>query len=175
MTRLSRFLTIVFLGWTALIFGSHPSLMKMDAGLRHIIIRKNHSKLNRSWLNIKTDDKIPVYILAEGVNCQSAILQAGGSIVINLGNMVSAQLPLDAIRSLAQNPGIQQLCLPRCYHRNNDLLTSDIRADQVYAGLSPLSQSYTGAGVIMGIIAFFRTCLNKTRLAVRPLAKAVRT
>ena len=44
------------------------------------------------------------------------------------------------------------MSLPGEYRLCNDRLTADIRSDQVNAGLSPLQQSYTGAGVIIGII-----------------------
>ncbi|MFC1568955.1 S8 family serine peptidase [bacterium] len=150
MISLSRSLWIICMVWITALFGNNKTFMKMDAGLRHLLINKQLSIVKNHSLNKESNDNI--YILAEGDNCQSAIIQEGGRIYTNLGNMVSARVPFNAILALAQNSGIKQLSLPHHYHRRNDLLTTDIRADQVYAGLSPLSQSYTGAGVIIGVI-----------------------
>ncbi|MBN2103018.1 S8 family serine peptidase [bacterium] len=150
MNRIRRYIFIIITGWFSILIGGNPSLMKIDAGLRHMLYKQSPARTGHPLS--ETEEQIWTYILAEGSHCQSAIHQAGGRICLDLGNMVSAKVPSNALSALMENPGIRQLCLPHRYHHNNDRLTADIRADQVYAGLSPLPQSYTGAGVIIGII-----------------------
>jgi len=133
------------------LLGSTPSHMKMDAGLRQMLRSQYLSKLDHSLSDTKVNKQTWVYILAEGKQCQSAIHQAGGLIFTDLGDRVTARVPLSIVPDLAENPGIRQLCLPAQYQPLNDRLTADIRADQVDTGASPLPQAYTGAGVIIGI------------------------
>ena len=152
MTRsINRFM-ITLLAGSTMLFCGNASLLKMDAALRHLLSRGSQSPLYQQTLHGSLQSENSLYILAEGENCRSAIFQQGGSVVIDCGHLVSAYVPLNAMTSLACHPDIQHLSLPHRYRRHNDMLTADIRADQVFAGASPLSQSYTGRGVIIGII-----------------------
>lgn len=153
MNRLSRFFGIALIVWVSILYGGDNSLlMKMDAGLRRLVQDGPLSKVKGDQPAADGQDGRKIHILAEGGDCRMAIRQIGGHINTDLGTRVSARVPLSALSVLAENPGIRRLCLPHRYDRTNDRLTADIRADQVYNGSSPLTRSYTGKGVIIGII-----------------------
>jgi minor extracellular serine protease Vpr len=131
-----------------LVIADENTHLKMDSGLRALVHRQPLKKSPAVQFN---DGQVSVYILAEG-RCQEAILRSGGTIYTDLGDLVTANVPLDQLETLASDAGVKRLSLPGQYRPCNDHLTADIRADQVYAGADPLPQSYTGAGVIIGII-----------------------
>ncbi|MBO6576777.1 MAG: S8 family serine peptidase [Rhodothermales bacterium] len=88
----------------------------------------------------------------------SAVAQVGGSSALVPGtDILTAIVPLAAVRRLASTPGVVRLELARRVRpmgtaaRRNDLAVASVNADQVHAGTG-LSQGYDGSGVILGVI-----------------------
>ena len=131
-----------------LIAGKNPFL-KMDSKLRSLVSRPQLG--DSPSIRLNQAGQSSVYILAEG-QCQEAIISVGGTIYTDLGNLITANVPVDRLTTIASHASVIRMSLPGEYRLCNDRLTADIRSDQVNAGLSPLQQSYTGAGVIIGII-----------------------
>jgi minor extracellular serine protease Vpr len=123
--------------------------LKMDSRLRSLLHQTSLHKI--SPVQFKRADQSCVYILAEG-RCQQAILRTGGSIYTDLGDLITAIVPVDRLEILASDARVKRLSLPARYRPCNDRLTADIRSDEVYAGDPSLPQAYKGAGVIIGII-----------------------
>ena len=80
-----------------LVFANENALLKMDSDLRMLVRQSQLTKSSR----IQFDEvgQPWVYILAEG-NCQKAISQSGGKIYTDLGNLVSAYVPLYQLENI---------------------------------------------------------------------------
>ncbi|MBL0103976.1 MAG: S8 family serine peptidase [Bacteroidetes bacterium] len=83
----------------------------------------------------------------------SYIKSINGKIKGSAGDIVIARLPFGSIPSLLQQPFIEQIeGNTHHYQTMNDTMRMLCRVNEVYDGQTPLAQSYTGNGVIMGII-----------------------
>lgn len=130
---------------------NNERLYKMDADLRHLALNHRYHTGSQILSEVRNGQDW-IHILAEGADCKSAVLQAGGHINTDLGNRISAHVPVSALLSMAGTENVDYMCLPLQYRIQNDLLTQDVHANQVIAGQAPLSQPYTGKDVIIGII-----------------------
>ena len=94
-------------------------------------------------------------VLAEGN--PSLIIQAakkhGGFVMHSEGSISSVQIPAGKINEFASENGVIRLGnAPIHMQVLNDTMKKQTRVNDVRAGLSPLTQSYSGAGIVMGII-----------------------
>lgn len=94
-------------------------------------------------------------VLAEGQ--PSLVVQAakkhGGFVMHSEGSISSVQIPAGKIEEFAAENGVIRLGnAPIRMQVLNDTMKKQTRVNDVRNGLSPLPQSYSGSGVVMGII-----------------------
>lgn len=82
----------------------------------------------------------------------ASITAAGGQVGSVVGDILTARVPLAAVRGLAVDPATERIEQEAPLSYSNDILRSHIGADRVQAGEDPLDRSYTGKGVILGVI-----------------------
>ena len=75
-----------------------------------------------------------------------------GSLVYARGRICSVQLPAGEVVNFSKEPGIIRIGHSTNNQPLNDTMKAQTRINQVHNGLTPLTQSYKGDGVIMGII-----------------------
>lgn len=115
---------------------------------------------------------IPAYIhLAPGADLQ-AIEACGARINLRAGNIVTAQVPLQAFAALQQTEGVEYVQAAVPVRPMLDKVREATGADKVHSGLE-LSSPYMGKGVVVGIIdagfdythpAFFDWDRNELRI-----------
>jgi subtilisin family serine protease len=96
-----------------------------------------------------------VSILVEGnpVEIAAAVKLHGGFMMHNEGTICSVQLPCGALHAFANEACVLRVGNAPVHQQVlNDTMKKQTGVNDVRAGLSPLSQGYTGAGIVMGII-----------------------
>lgn len=81
-----------------------------------------------------------------------ADIEAAGAIVTNeIGDLIIAKIPVDAIETLAGLDAVERISISRPVRVLNDVAREVTHADVLHAG-SQTDQPYTGEGVIVGIV-----------------------
>lgn len=96
-----------------------------------------------------------ISILVEGnpVAVAAAVKAHGGFLMHNEGSICSVQLPCGSLQAFANEPAVIRVGnAPIRQQVLNDTVKKQTGVLDVRAGLSPLPQGYTGAGIVMGII-----------------------
>jgi hypothetical protein len=83
---------------------------------------------------------------------ETAVLAAGGSFRTSTLDIISATVPVDGVQALSQDPNIRRIELGMYGVWSLDVSMPDANADDVQAGLPPLPGSFTGAGVVIGVL-----------------------
>ena len=91
-------------------------------------------------------------IFVSGDNPAQAVREAGGLVQTDLGSIVTASIPLNQIDNLSVSPRVDLIRMGTRVFTMNDKASETVGADAVQAGESPLTGSYTGKGVVIGII-----------------------
>ncbi len=126
---------------------------KIGARLRMLLHRPGSEAVTlQKALGMCMDDDRWVKVFVEGESAASEVLNAGGRVDAVVGEVLTAKLPLEMIRSLAQSDKIKKIRVASPVRLLNDLAMTTVGADRVHAGQSPLIQPYQGEGVIVGII-----------------------
>ncbi|MCO6495981.1 MAG: S8 family serine peptidase, partial [Bacteroidetes bacterium] len=86
---------------------------------------------------------------AESIN---ALISKGVLTRINKGNIITGLIPLNKFEEVLQNNGVRYIDIGNKVESNLDSSKIYSRTDSVHAGYAPLSQSYKGNGVIVGVI-----------------------
>ncbi len=81
----------------------------------------------------------------------SALEQFGVRPGTQVGNVLTARLPADALQTVAEHPSVRFVELARRRPRMNEAARADTKADLVHQGTG-LPQAYRGNGVIVGVI-----------------------
>ena len=125
---------------------------KMGVRLRMLLNHPDRAaRLQKSYEKCVVDGRwIKVFI--EGESASSAVIEAGGIVETSIGKFLTARIPIDGVLSVALSPRIRRIRMARPVRLLNDRATQTVRADIVHAGQSPLSQAYSGGGVIVGIV-----------------------
>lgn len=97
---------------------------------------------------------IPLFIELRNENINIDFLERSGIRVRTVaGPILTADVPYTKLQAVASFSEIKRLELPLLFRRNNDTLMKKFTTvDRVLAGNSPLSKSYSGNGVVIGII-----------------------
>lgn len=144
MKRLFSALLILF--FIHLLYASTPSLNKLDANLkRQIRLYQENPSLQ------KTSDH-PVSVIIKGIHVQSVVQDNGGETGTVIPNYVTARVPVSSLLTMIENPAVHSIQMSKRVYLKNDLSGEDTGASKANAGESPLSNSYTGKDVIIGII-----------------------
>ena len=89
-------------------------------------------------------------VLADGGSV--ADVEAAGAVVTNeIGDMLIAKIPVDAIETLAGLDAVERISISRPVRPLNDVAREVTHTDVLHAG-SQTDQPYTGEGVIVGIV-----------------------
>jgi len=95
-----------------------------------------------------------VFVLIQGhsASVRSAIVQAGGSPGTSIANITTARVPVSALASLAGDPVVEKIERATPKRLRNTQAAVHTGAKKAHDATSPLTQAYTGKGVIVGII-----------------------
>ena len=96
--------------------------------------------------------QIQVYLQGQPEAIRQTVLNAGGKVGTIIGNMVTASVSPSAIATIAQNPAITRIEQVATKTTKNDNIAIQTNTIPIHLGIPPLSQAYTGQGVIVGII-----------------------
>lgn len=93
-------------------------------------------------------------ILVEGdpIAIAAAVKNYGGFLAYNTGAICSVQLPAGAVQAFCAEPVVKRVNPDVNNRVLNDTMKTQTRVMEVRNGLSPLTQGYSGQGIIMGII-----------------------
>lgn len=95
---------------------------------------------------------ISVLIKGQPTGIQSAVINARGSVETTIGNIVSARIHPASIPIIVANPSVIRMEKVAQKYRRNTEASRQVGATDVQAGTAPLSEAYTGKGVIVGVI-----------------------
>lgn len=89
-------------------------------------------------------------VLADGAT--AADIEAAGAIVVtDIGSVVVAQIPIDAIEQIGELGSVERIEIARPVKMLNDKAREATRVDMVHAGAG-LSSPMTGKGVLVGVV-----------------------
>ncbi len=82
-----------------------------------------------------------------------AVLTHGGRVKMSRDGIISARVPVDKVRALANEPAVRsfEFSLDKGYTLNDSMRVKN-RINEIHSGMAPLLDGYTGEGVVMGII-----------------------
>ncbi|MCO6500472.1 MAG: S8 family peptidase [Vicingus serpentipes] len=137
-----------------------------------------HSKINVALQSAikdkgKSTELFPLFVVGNVALIKQEVLQLGGEVKLATGNVVQVKLPANKIAQLAKKDFVQRI--PYSFssgHPLSDTMTIHNNVTPVYNGDAPLFQSYTGKGVLFGIIDTghdivhpdFKDSLGRTRI-----------
>ncbi len=128
-------------------FSQQAELYKLDASLRYQYKKAQENPLLKKTLSQKT-----VHVFIRGEQLESLIASQNGQLRTPAAGWYTANIPFTSLSYLIQQDNIQKIKqAPGIYFRNDQVL-EHTRAAWVHEGQSPLASSYTGKGVIVGII-----------------------
>ncbi len=116
---------------------------------------KNHLSLNtyRSLQSLSSTDELPVLIKGDVHQIESFIRQSGENIQYAAGDIISAALTKEVILQLNAEQYVEFIECPRGKLTTlNDVMVKNNNVDSAFYGYAPLTQSYDGTGVVIGII-----------------------
>jgi subtilisin family serine protease len=96
-----------------------------------------------------------MYILVKGdvQNIREFVNSHNGTFIHSAGDIASVRLTVSAIAELATQPFVKVIGSDiHSYKTLNDTMRMRTHVDDVHSGLSPLTQSYKGQGVLLGFI-----------------------
>lgn len=95
---------------------------------------------------------VSVIFKTKGVDVRSLVERHGGTLRSVMGAICTADLPLDAIAVFAAEPDVLRVESPQPVQLHNDTGRRLIGADKVSGGALPGGTSFTGKGVIIGVV-----------------------
>ena len=99
------------------------------------------------------DELFPLFVLGDAAKIKAEVLKLQGEIIRSTGNIVQVKLPIHSISNFSKNTFVQSL--PYSGSKGqvlSDTMTIHNNVVPIHNGDSPLLSSYTGAGVLYGII-----------------------
>lgn len=127
---------------------------KLDPGLK-MIVNAIQRDIPNGILQKAAGANLPfIHVLIKGQpsGIRSAILNAGGNVEAIVDNVVSARIAPVAIWAIASSPAVERMEKISQKSLRNDEAAKQVGATAIQTGTSPLTQAYTGKGVIMGVI-----------------------
>ena len=142
------------------------------------LVEAQHVKINfplKFQLEKHTDkdELFPLFVIGDASKIKKEVLKLKGEVVRSTGNIVQVKLPIHTISNFSKNTFVQSL--PYSGSKGqvlSDTMTIHNNVTPIHNGDSPLFQSYTGKGVVYGIIDTgidldhldFKTAVGKTRI-----------
>ncbi len=97
--------------------------------------------------------EVDLLLRGDAARLAAAVLEAGGRVKMGAADVLSVAVPVDRVDRLAVHPALRgiEFSMDRGQALNDSMRVKN-RVNEVHAGLPPLLQGYTGAGVVVGII-----------------------
>ncbi len=131
------------------------ALRKMDVFLKTAVLDAEvplRPKSGATKFDFPAERKLALVVRAEPTGLPEYVAGLGGSIGTSVGNLHTVHMPLLQIRRFAEDGRIERLALgaPAYIANENAALQSGV--DKARNGTAPLTESYLGEGVVVGII-----------------------
>ena len=138
----------------ALLFSGNVD--KLDARLK-MLVAQNKSGVTglrkiAPTFTTNRDNYLSVFIRGDVRVIKSGVESLGGHVNTIIGNILTAQVPQDAIMQIAAMQAVDRIKLGVKMRPRNERARVHVKADKVLAGEQPLPRAYTGQNVIVGII-----------------------
>jgi minor extracellular serine protease Vpr len=135
---------------------SSDGIKKMDVRLKMVMNDQIHKQTaSNGPIIIEKRTKrnlLNVFVKGDVAIIRAIIENAGGFVNTVTENIVTAQVPKNAIMDVAESSSVKRIKLASPLKRRNDEAIKHVRANKVHNGSPPLNSSYTGENVIVGII-----------------------
>lgn len=119
--------------------------------LRTLIVHESAVKSQKTSVkSIQKRERIP--ILVKGNSLKSRIHEAGGSCNTHLAQWATATMTIEEVVHLARFSEVEYIQLANQIQYFNNEAAKHVGVDLVRSGHSPLSQSYSGKNIIIGIL-----------------------
>jgi len=99
-----------------------------------------------------TNEPVPLVIQGNPSTVKATVEKLGGTVQYSIGDFVSINLPLTAVKELAESETIQSVNGMLEGQNLNDSVRYYNNVNPVHEGLSGLDRPYRGKGVVVGII-----------------------
>ncbi|MBN9400607.1 MAG: S8 family peptidase ['Candidatus Kapabacteria' thiocyanatum] len=154
-TSALAFASFLMLSVTTLTGQQRRSIEKIDAQLK-LWIGNPHLVLERQTPlpanAVAAAPVISVIFKTKETDVRSLVERHGGTLRSVMGSICTADLPLDAITGFAAEPDVVRVESPQPMQLHNDTGRRLIGADKVSSGALPGSMSFTGKGIIVGVV-----------------------
>jgi minor extracellular serine protease Vpr len=132
-------------------FTQHEEYAKVGASLKELLANSSKpSKFISSRNNKKT---VSVFIETNSESDGYSLRKNGYTLRTIMGDVATANIPLDKIYELAKSPLVKRIELPLLLQKEEDTLMRKITTVQeVLNGEQPLDSAYKGDGILIGII-----------------------
>jgi hypothetical protein len=122
------------------------------------LVRAQHAKINFALQfelekHVDKDKLFPLFVLGDANQIKNEVLRLKGEVVRSVGNVVQVNLPIRSITDFSKNTFVQSL--PYSGSKGealSDTMTIHNNVTPIHNGVSPLLSSYTGKGVLYGVI-----------------------
>lgn len=95
---------------------------------------------------------VPVFLEMTDSNFIGALSKTGIQFRTVIGNIATADIPLNDVRRIASLPEIKRIELPLLFRKTDSIMLKMTKADKVLSGEAPLARAYSGKNVLIGII-----------------------
>ncbi|MGB0882133.1 MAG: S8/S53 family peptidase [Vicingaceae bacterium] len=99
------------------------------------------------------DDLFPLFVTGDAPLIKKEVLKLKGEVVRSVGNVIQVKLPIRTIAAFSKNTFVQSL--PYSFSKGqvlSDTMLIHNNVVPIHNGVSPLFTSYTGNGVVYGVI-----------------------
>ncbi len=117
-----------------------------------------HEKINFALKHelekhVNKEELFPLFVVGDALQIKQEVLNLKGEVIRSIGNVVQVKLPIKAIKSFSKNTFVQSL--PYSFSKGqvlSDTMLIHNNVVPIHNGDSPLFTTYTGNGVVYGII-----------------------
>jgi len=159
---MKQLITLITLLIVLVAFPAIAQHQKMNIALQTVLKNKGKSSV-----------LFPLFVVGNSALIKQEVLKLGGEVGLSTGSVVQVKLPVNQITRFAKNDFVQRI--PYSFSHGqplSDTMTIHNNVTPVYNGDAPLSQAYTGKGVLFGIIDTghdivhpdFKDSLGRTRI-----------
>jgi minor extracellular serine protease Vpr len=122
----------------------------VDGRLQHVLHRTTQRKIARST---ESEFTIGCFLrVREPAAVAERIVELGGKVGVTAGDLLSARLPVAAIRVLAADPRVMRIEAGSPVRPKLDKVREVIDLAPVHSGEAPLTRAHRGAGVVVGVV-----------------------
>lgn len=150
MSKAVAILLLIFLNDPAIFSQDVVPAARMGASLKLLLSGKLKDSIFITQKNGR--QFIPVIIETDGASSAYVLKKNGYQLRTIMGNVATADIAIDNINKLAANPSVKRIELPLLLRKTDTLMRRITTVKDVIEGKSPLTQTYTGKNVVIGVI-----------------------